>query len=64
MRKPTDLWLGGGWAECVNAENDIQIRRRTVGLAMMPWLTAAQCRRLAAWLLKAAEWIEAKEGGR
>lgn len=27
-------------------------------------MTASECRRLAAWLVKAADWIEAKEEGR
>ena len=27
-------------------------------------MSAAECRRLAAWLIRAAEWIENKEGGR
>ena len=64
MRKPKALRLGGAWAEVVNAENDIRIGGRAAGLSLMPWLTAPQCRRLAAWLIKAAEWIEAKDGGR
>jgi hypothetical protein len=36
--------------------------RVVLSLVMCP--TAAQCRRLAAWLVKAADWIEAKEVGR
>lgn len=64
MRKPRTLWIGGGFAEAVNGESDQQIRRRVVGVNLLPWLSAAQCRRLAAWLVKAAEWIEAKEEGR
>jgi hypothetical protein len=35
--------------------------RVVLSLVMCP--TAAQCRRLAAWLVKAADWIEVKEVG-
>ena len=60
MRKPRTIDFGDGWAECVSADEHL-MRRSRAGLGMMPWLSASQCRRLAAWLIKAAEWIEAKE---
>lgn len=63
MRKPKTLDLDDGWAECVLSDEHPQCQT-CVNLAMLPWLSAAQCRRLAAWLLKAADWIEAKEEGR
>ena len=67
MRKPKTLVLDAfrnhGWAECQLAEGLMFIPDRvTLSLVMCP--TAAQCRRLAAWLVKAADWIEAKEEGR
>lgn len=60
MRKPKTIDFDGAWAECVTAEEHPS-RRALAGLGMMPWLSAAQCRRLAAWLIKAAAWIEAQE---
>jgi hypothetical protein len=63
MRRPKTLDIEDGWAECVSADEH-PMRRSCVGLGMMPWLSAAQCRRLAAWLIQAADWIEAKEEGR
>jgi hypothetical protein len=63
MRRPKTLDIDDGWAECVSADEH-PMRRSCVGLGMMPWLSAAQCRRLAAWLSQAADWIEAKEEGR
>jgi hypothetical protein len=63
MRRPKTLDIDDGWAECVSADEH-PMRRSGVGLGMMPWLSAAQCRRLAAWLIQAADWIEAKEEGR
>lgn len=64
MRRPKTLHLEpGGWAECVSAEESYE-RRPCAGIGMPPWLNAQQCRRLAAWLVRAAEWIEAKEDGR
>ena len=67
MRKTKTLVLDAtrthGWAECQLAEGVMCMRDRvTLSLVMCP--TAAQCRRLAAWLVKAADWIEAKEEGR
>ena len=67
MRRPhaliLDKTLVHGWAECqppqgVGCLQDCVV----ISLVMSP--TAAQCRRLAAWLVKAADWIEVKEVGR
>jgi hypothetical protein len=67
MRKPKAFVLDAtrthGWAECQLAEDVMCMRDRvTISLIMSP--TASQCRRLAAWLIKAAIWIESKEEGR
>ena len=64
MRRPHGLVLDKkllhGWAECQPPMGVACLRDRVVlSLVMSP--TGAQCRRLAAWLVKAADWIEAKE---
>ena len=67
MRKPKTLVLDAtrthGWAECQLAEGGVMCMRDRVTLSLVMCPTAAQCRRLAAWLVKAADWIEAKEEG-
>ena len=67
MRKPRTLVIDAtrthGWAECQSSEGLMCMRDR-VALSLVMCPTAAQCRRLAAWLIKAAAWIEAKEEGR
>jgi hypothetical protein len=67
MRRPHALALDKnlvhGWAECQPPTGVACLQDRVVlSLVMCP--TAAQCRRLSAWLIKAADWIEAKENGR
>jgi hypothetical protein len=66
MRRPQkliiDKKLMHGWAECQPPMGVACLQDRVVlSLVMCP--TAAQCRRLAAWLVKAADWIEVKEVG-
>lgn len=54
LRKPRWRWFGSAFV-CVNSFRTgvfIQLRDRET-------LTAGQCRKMAAWLLKAAEWLEA-----
>jgi hypothetical protein len=66
MRRPRTLALDKtrlhGWAECQEAMGTACLQERVVlSLVMCP--TPVQCRRLAAWLIKAADWLEAKDEG-
>lgn len=63
-RKPANYELMFQEASC---QKCLDCRVVQLGADPRETLTAAECRRLAAWLLLAAKWIEAKskkEGGR
>ena len=66
MSRPRTLVLDKtrlhGWVECQEAMGTACLQDR-VAISLVMCLTGAQCRRLAAWLIKAADWIEAKEVG-
>jgi hypothetical protein len=67
MRRPRTLVLDKkrvhGWAECQPPMGVACLQDR-VALSLVMCPTVAQCRRLAAWLVKVADWLEAKEVGR
>jgi len=64
VKKPADYELMFQAASC---QERVDCRVVQLGDDVRETLTAAECRRLAAWLVRAAEWIDAKtkkEGGR
>ena len=55
MRKPKKWWGAVGGVECVVSGGERLVLHRIVGC-----LTESDCRRLSAWLLRAADWIAAE----
>jgi hypothetical protein len=64
MRRPRALVLDKqllhGWVECQPPMGVGCLQERVV-LSLVMCATASECRRLAAWLVKAADWIDHDE---